>query len=234
MQQVGQLLAVVHVARADAGAVHQAAVTVHPDVHLHAEVPLLALLALMHLRVAALLLVLGRRRCRDQRGIDDGAPGELHAVGQQQLAHLGEQRRADLVLLQQVAEVEQRGGIGHALAPQVDAAEIAKGSDVVERVLAGFIAQVEPVGHQVHAQHALQPHRRAAVSRLRVVRLDQRAELRPRHQRFHAREKLRLARGSAVHLKSFRHCKCHLLHNQTLPFASRTTTTQRETCSVFP
>src|SRR2546421_9013672 len=69
VQQVGQLLAVVHVARAHAGAVYQAALTVRPDVQLHAEVPLVTLLALVHLRVAALLLVLGRRWRRDQRGI---------------------------------------------------------------------------------------------------------------------------------------------------------------------
>src|SRR4051812_34402142 len=38
MQQVGQLVAVVHVTRGHAGAVYQAAVTVHPDVQLHAKV----------------------------------------------------------------------------------------------------------------------------------------------------------------------------------------------------
>src|SRR3954454_23574417 len=38
MQQVGQLVAAVPVTRAHAGAVYQAAVTVHPDVQLHAKV----------------------------------------------------------------------------------------------------------------------------------------------------------------------------------------------------
>jgi hypothetical protein len=33
------------------------------------------------------------------------------------------------------------------------------GRYVVERVLASFLAQVEPVGQQVHARHALEPHR---------------------------------------------------------------------------
>src|SRR3954449_10223711 len=55
MQQVGQLVTVVHVTRSQAGAVYQAAVTVYPDVQLHAKVPLIAFLALMHFRVAALL-----------------------------------------------------------------------------------------------------------------------------------------------------------------------------------
>src|SRR5215203_2629524 len=45
MQQVGQLLAVVHVGRGHTGAVHQAAVTVRANVQLHAEVPLVTLFA---------------------------------------------------------------------------------------------------------------------------------------------------------------------------------------------
>src|SRR4029077_109462 len=58
VQQVGHLLAVMHVARGNAGAVHQAAVAVHTDVPLHAKIPLVTLLALVHLRIPALLLVL--------------------------------------------------------------------------------------------------------------------------------------------------------------------------------
>src|SRR5205085_388292 len=72
MQQVGQLVAVVYVTRAHAGAVYQAAVTVYADVQLHAKVPLIAFLALMHFRVAALLAVLSRRWRRDQRSVHDG------------------------------------------------------------------------------------------------------------------------------------------------------------------
>src|SRR4249920_2668672 len=40
---------------------------------LHPEMPLVALLRLVHLRVAGLLLVLRRRRRGDDRRIDDGA-----------------------------------------------------------------------------------------------------------------------------------------------------------------
>ncbi len=45
----------------------------HPDMRLHAEIPLIALLRLMHLRVAPTVLVLGRTGCIDQGGIDDRA-----------------------------------------------------------------------------------------------------------------------------------------------------------------
>src|SRR5689334_3545693 len=52
MQQIGQLLAVVHIGRGDAGTVHQAALAIYADVYLHTEVPLIALLRLLHLRIA--------------------------------------------------------------------------------------------------------------------------------------------------------------------------------------
>src|SRR5436305_14618269 len=65
MQQVGQLVAVVHVTRGHAGAVYEAAVTVHPDVRLDAKVPLVTSFALIPLRVAALLAVLRRGGCHD-------------------------------------------------------------------------------------------------------------------------------------------------------------------------
>ena len=47
MQQLGQLLAVMHVGRGHTNAVHQATATVRADVHFHAEVPLVTLLALV-------------------------------------------------------------------------------------------------------------------------------------------------------------------------------------------
>jgi len=184
--------------------VHQSALAVHPDVHLHAEVPLLALFTLVHLRVAALRLVLRRGRGGNQGGIHDGASAELQAVGLQQLPDLGEQPRADLVPLEQVAKLQQRGGIGHPLAPQVDAAKLAKGGYVVERLFAGLVGEVEPIGHKVHAQHTLQADRRAAVAGLGVMRFNQRTELAPRNQALHARQKLGLARGPTVDLKALR------------------------------
>ena len=147
---------------------------------------------------------------------------------------VAEQRRADLVFFEQMAELKQGGGIRHALAPKVNPAEVAKRRNVVQRILAGFISQIEPVGNAVHPQHPLHASGRSTVLRLRVVRLNQRTELSPRHQRLHARQKFRLAGRSTMHLESLRRRQRHLFHNQTLPFASRTSTTHRETCSVFP
>jgi hypothetical protein len=53
--------------------VHQAAFGIDTNVGFHAEVPLIALARLMHLRVTFLRAVLGRARRRDDRGVDDRA-----------------------------------------------------------------------------------------------------------------------------------------------------------------
>jgi len=91
-------------------------------------------------------------------------------VGLQHFAHLGEQRLAQPVRLQKAADFQQRRGIGNALAAQVDAHEAAQARAVVKRFLARLVGQVEPVLHEQHAQHALQPNRRATAFPLWVVR----------------------------------------------------------------
>src|SRR5882724_11830036 len=48
---------------------HRPAVDIRADMDLHAEVPLIAFLGLVHLRVAFALGILGRTRCMDDRRI---------------------------------------------------------------------------------------------------------------------------------------------------------------------
>ena len=67
---------VVRVGWSNDGAVRQASLGVDADVQLHAEVPLLPLPGLVHLRGALALGILGRARC-----VDDGAGADLHAMG---------------------------------------------------------------------------------------------------------------------------------------------------------
>lgn len=120
---------------------------------LHAEEVLLPLLGLVHLGIALALVVLGRAWRRDDGGIHDGADADLHALALQNLADLGEQGCAQLVLvvLEQAAELQQRRTVGHTLAAQVNAHEAAQRRAVQQRFFAGFVGQVEPVLHEVHA-----------------------------------------------------------------------------------
>lgn len=149
-----------------------------------------------------MLGVLGRTGRTDDGGVHDGSGAHLQASSLQHLADRGEQLFAQLVLLEQAPELQQRGAIGHTLAAQVDAHEAAQCGAVEQRLFAGLIGQVEPVLHEVHAQHALESHGRAPVAGLRVVRLDDFAQCRPGDDLVHRRQKHIALGGAAVALES--------------------------------
>ena len=80
MQQLRQHLAVMHIRRRGRHRMDQFGPAVHPDMGLHAEVPLVALLRLMHLRIPLLRAILRRTGRTDNGGIHDGAPADLQAL----------------------------------------------------------------------------------------------------------------------------------------------------------
>ena len=118
MQQIRYFVAVVRIRGGDAGAMDQPALAIRPDMQLHAEVPLVAFLGLVHLRMAALVFVLGRGRCRNQGRINYRATRELHSIRHEQLADLGKQGSAQMMRFEQVTEIEQGRGIGHSFRPR--------------------------------------------------------------------------------------------------------------------
>ncbi|MNN48458.1 hypothetical protein D3C81_1629360 [compost metagenome] len=85
----------------------------------------------MHLGVACLLLVLRRAGCADDRGIHNGAGLQLHATCLQDSANLSKQPLGKLVLLQQAAKLQQRGGIRHRFTTQVNPDEAAQAGAVI-------------------------------------------------------------------------------------------------------
>jgi hypothetical protein len=87
---------------------------------LHAEIPLVALLGLMHLGIPRLVGILGGRRRIDDRRVDDHAGGHFQSLGRQVPLRLVEQPPAQIVLLQQVAEATHRRLVGHRLAAEID------------------------------------------------------------------------------------------------------------------
>ena len=105
VQQVGQDLGVVHVGGRGHHRMDELGFTVHPDVGLHAEIPLVSLLGLMHLGVARFRLVLGRARGVDDRGIDDGAAGDAKATGGEVRIHQRKDLFTETVRLQPMAKL---------------------------------------------------------------------------------------------------------------------------------
>jgi len=172
---------------------------VEPDVQLHAEVPLLALAGLVHLRISRLVGVLGRTGGADQRGVHDGSGAHLQALGFQLLVHLQKQTRAKIVGFQQTTELQQRSGIGYTPTAKINSHEPPQRGAVQQGFLAGLIGKIEPVLHEIHPQHPFQSHRGAALAGLGIVRCDHRAQGRPRHQRLHPRQE-HIAPGRATML----------------------------------
>ena len=83
VQQSMALRDIVDVGRCADHAVHQAKVGIDTNVRLHTEVPLIALLGLMHIRISLALTVLGQAWRCNQRCINDRAGLEHQAFGDQ-------------------------------------------------------------------------------------------------------------------------------------------------------
>src|SRR5262249_61278973 len=120
VQQLGQDRAVGDIGRRRRHRVDQPGAAIHPEMRLHPEIPLVALFGLVHLRIARLVGILGRRRRIDDGCIDDRAGGYLYSLGHQVPLYLLEQLPAEIVRLEQVAEAAHRGLVGNRLAAEID------------------------------------------------------------------------------------------------------------------
>jgi hypothetical protein len=76
---------------------------------LHPEVPLFALLRLVHLRITLLFSVLGRSGCVQDARVQDRAGRDSHPLGLQVQVHRPQDLFPQLVFFQQVPELAHRG-----------------------------------------------------------------------------------------------------------------------------
>jgi hypothetical protein len=171
-------------------------------VRLHAEVPLLTLLALVHLGVALAALVLGGARRRDQGRIDHGASTQQQALALQQFVDGGEDLGPELLGFEQVAKAQDGALVGESVGPATKAGKVAKEGHVVQGFFHGRVAEVEPLLHEVDTQHGFNVERRAATAAFGAVRGDQGHQIGPRHEALHLQQEhaptrrlVRLAQG---------------------------------------
>src|SRR6516164_4615138 len=238
MQQIGQHRAVGGIGRGGGHRMDQLGTAVDAKMSLHAEVPLVALLGLMHLGITRLLGVLGRRRRVDDRGVDDRAGGHLQSLCHQMPLHFIKQLPAQIMLFQQMAEAAHCRLVRHRLAAEIDADKIAHRHRIVERLFHRRVRQVEPLLQKIDAQHPFDPNRRAAIAGLGIERLDQSAQPRPRNHSLHLSQKYRPPRRLAVtfkpHPRQRQLLHCPNLHATTHPAAHYITITGRWLLQRFP
>jgi len=145
VKQSAQHHAVVHVCSGRCYAVDRSRSTIQADVRFHPEVPLIALLGLMHLGLAFALRVLRRARSADDRRIDDYSGADLDAALPKMSVHCSEDPFSEFVLLEQMSKLAYSRFIGSALTTQVDANKAPHRDAVVQRFLDRRIAQIEPL-----------------------------------------------------------------------------------------
>jgi hypothetical protein len=121
-----------------------------------------------------------------------------------------------------MAEAAHRGLIGYRHLAKADARKPAHRHRVVEGFLHARIREIEPLLQKVHPQHHLKLLRRTAITGLRIHRRNQRAQISPRYDAVHLRQKLLPTGGLAVPLeaRAQRHLLAHYrprLYSLNLP-----------------
>ncbi len=104
---------------------------VHADMRLHAEVPLVALLGLMHFGIALFLLIFCRTGRTDDGGIDDGRPADLQPWVAR-YPPIAQRVVPQLVGFQQMPKLADRRLIRDRLATQVNAHKLPHGARVIQ------------------------------------------------------------------------------------------------------
>jgi hypothetical protein len=122
-------------------------------VDFHTEVPLVALVGLVHLGIALPLFFPGRAGRRDQGGIDDRALTHRHVPSSQERLDGVKNLLPQPVLLKLMAEGEDRGLIGDPVADQLDTGKAAHGGHLDQGLFHRRIAQRIPLLQQMDPQH---------------------------------------------------------------------------------
>jgi len=129
----------------------------------------------------------------------------------QQLADFDNQLLYQPVPLQQVAKTHNRRFVRRHVGGQIDPGQPTDRFAVVQRVLHRRVGQVDPLLHEVDAQHPRQRVPRPALLRPPGVRLDHRQQAQLRNHRIHFGEKLRPERDIALQ-RPIHRSQCRPIH----------------------
>jgi len=202
MEQFRQHLAVMYVRRRRRHRMDQLRPAVHADMGLHAKVPLVPLLRLVHLWIPLLRTILRGTGGTDDRGIHNGPPGDLQPLLGQIRPDQHKQLFPQVMRFQQVAKLANGRFIGDGLTAQINPHKLPHGPRVIQRLLHGWIGQVEPMLQEVDAEHARNADRRTASPLgLGIKRCDHPGQVTPRNHAGHLVEKPLAARGLAIPFK---------------------------------
>ena len=214
VQQGVPLRDIVDVGRRADDRMHQARLSVHLNMGFHADVPLVALLNLVHLGVTLTGLVLGRAGRSNQRGVYHGARLEKQAVSSQlgvdDLQYLGVQ----IVLFEQMTESQDDDPVWNALGA-ADTSEVTVEAGLEQGFFGSQVGQAKPLLQAVNAQHQCKVKWRASRLGHRCVRRYERQQIAPRHDLVHFFEQDLLARAPDAEIES-EVCLFHAVEDRNL------------------
>src|ERR1035441_10236027 len=111
---------------------HYAFFAVYADVRLQTEIPLVALLGLMHLRIAPAGRVLSQAGRMDDGCIDNLAGSDADALVSQMAIDFIQHLPAQIVLFQQMTEAQDRGLVGSRSHAQIDSDEVTQSGRIID------------------------------------------------------------------------------------------------------
>ena len=133
--------------------------------------PLVALLGLMHFRIASLVFVFGRAGSPHNGGIHNRSAMHDQSGMIQALPDIRKQLFSNVVLLKEMTELEQCGSVGNPLVREIYAQKILHRIAIVHSIFHTLVRQAEPVLHQIHTEHGFCANRPASVRPFRIIRL---------------------------------------------------------------
>ena len=177
--------AIVLAGRCGFNTVNQARSCVSTVVSLHTKGPVVALFGLMHLRVPFATDILGRNRCLDISGINDGALLEQQTTWSKHRIDRFEESGSQLMLFKQVPKVQDGGLVWNATTGQRQTCELAHRLHVVEGFFHRRINGRKPLLHEVNPKHGRKGIRWTTAFALGINRFNQRTKSCPRNHLIH-------------------------------------------------
>ena len=181
----------------------QARVHMEANLSLHAKVPGVNFLRLLHLRIPLAALVPGRARCAHNRGVHNRYMAHQQAPLSEHSIDLGKQAYCKLVTLQQMTEVQNGRLVRQTASVKRQQSKLTHRLNVIQRLFHRRIAKSKPPLHKVNPQHRLQRVGQASLFALGVHRLNQLDQSCPRNNLIHLREKLLASRLLALDIKLY-------------------------------
>ena len=172
---------------------------VRSGMELHPEMPLVALLGLMHFRIVSIVFVFGRAGSPHNGGIHNRSAMHDQSGIIQALPDIRKQLFSNVVLLKEMTELEQCGSVGDPLVREIYAQNILHRKAIVHSIFHALVRQVEPVLHQIHTEPSFCANRPASLSDNKAL------SCRPRP----ARESSRPSTRGIVRAESDG-CDCHI------------------------